>query len=138
MNAAANNTAVPTAEKLEEMVNTFTHLDTDAMEQLMQRFGRVVAQRKAPALDLRESELLHEINHCIPVEWQREFEALSAKMKVGTSSADEQNHYQSLIDDLEEKYALRLRLLIELAQLRKVTLSTLMTQLGFSVSIENA
>jgi hypothetical protein len=122
---------------IDEILNGISTLETNELEQFMQKISKIVAKRKANSLSKKESDLLLNINNSIPQIQQKRFELLSAKLNNKTISPNEHNEMLELIDFLELKHAERLKNLIELSQFRNVSLDTLMQQLQLSI-IPNA
>lgn len=80
-------------------------------------------------LSKSESELLLAINHSFShVNWQRYFELID-KRDAEKITPDELGELISITNDVEEANAKRLQYLIELAQLRSVSLDELMEEL---------
>ena len=118
---------------LDEIIEGMESLDTATLEQFMQKVGNLVARRKMPHhLSESESELLSAIYASIPTELQQRFETLSLKSQSGSLKTEEHAELLNLIDQLEQKHAERLEKLLELAQMRGVSLRALMQQLQLS------
>lgn len=90
----------------------------------------VHAERRAPHLSLTESELLLRVNEPIPATTQARFDQLVAKRDAGTLSADEHTDLLTLVDEIELRDADRIAALADLAQLRGISLESLMEDLG--------
>lgn len=77
----------------------------------------------------RESELLQKINLSLPAEiWQR-YAELKEKRQNETLLPEEHTELIAITDRIEEANAQRMPYLIALAQLRQVTLETIIGQL---------
>lgn len=77
-----------------------------------------------------ESEMLQQINQGFSAQtWQR-YHELIARRQAEILTSEEHAELISLSDQIEKANARRLGYLIELAQLRQVTLETVMEQLG--------
>jgi hypothetical protein len=74
--------------------------------------------------------LLLKINQPVPADLQRRYEELIARRDERTLSPEEHQELLRLTDQVELLEAERVRHLIELAGLRKVSLDDLMRQLG--------
>ena len=92
---------------------------------------RVLSLRAEPVLPAAESELLLKINHPVPDDLLHRYDELIARRDTRTLTAEEHEELLRLTDQVELLEAERMRLLIELAQLRQITLDELMGQLGF-------
>jgi hypothetical protein len=122
---------------IDEILNGISMLETNEIEQFMQKISKIVAKRKANSLSTKESDLLSSINLGIPQKQQKRFELLSNKLNNRTISSKEHNEMLELIDILELKHAERLKNLIELSQLRNISLDSLMQELQLTI-IPNA
>lgn len=76
-----------------------------------------------------ELELLQKINQALPSELQKQYNGLSAKMRSQTITAEEHQDLLKLIDVVEQADGDRLQYLIQLSQLRNISLAELMKQL---------
>jgi hypothetical protein len=78
---------------------------------------------------IAELELLQKINQPLPEEIQRKYNDLSAKMRSQTITPEEHQDLLKLIDIVEKADGDRLQNLIQLSQLRNISLAELMEQL---------
>lgn len=115
---------------IEQLMDGVARLDTPALENLLSQVSLVLAQRKAPRLSQQESLLLQQINAGVPDAIQKRYIELQTKLHHEMISADEHQELLALIDEIELADANRLQALLELAQLRQVSLHELMHQLG--------
>ena len=76
-----------------------------------------------------ELELLQKINQALPEEIQQKYNDLNAKMRSQTITAEEHQDLLKLIDIVEKADGDRLQNLIQLSQLRNISLPELMKQL---------
>jgi len=90
---------------------------------------QINARRKSPNLTQREAELLEEISQAATFEQHGRYHQLSNELKRRSLTQREQHELRELISLSEAQTARRLAHLIELSQLRRVSLSTLMRQL---------
>jgi hypothetical protein len=90
----------------------------------------MLAQRKAASLPELEANLLQAINQGLPESTQHRYNELQAKLQNDAIAPAEHQELLRLIDVVEQADAERLQALVELAQLRGVTLPALMAQLG--------
>jgi hypothetical protein len=100
------------------------------MEQFLSRVIALQAQRKAPHLSAKESELLIKINQGLPSEVRTRLDRLVAKRRAHKLTAKEHHELLRLIDKLEEAEAARAETLAKLARLRGVSMNALMRDLG--------
>ena len=117
--------------QLEEILNGVSNLDTPELEKFLAEVAHLLAQRKAKSLPKREAELLLKINQrLLSEEAQEEYSKLYEKLQQESISPEEHKALLELIQLREEKGVERMNFLVELAQLRKVSLKELMEQLG--------
>lgn len=102
------------------------HLD-DYITQLLEA---QVPSSATPSHEQRELILLQKINLGLPHELWERYAALKQKRQEETLLPEEQEELIAISDRIEEANAQRMPYLIELAQLRKVSLNTLLQQLG--------
>jgi hypothetical protein len=115
---------------LNELLDGVAKLDTSELERFVVEVGGLLARRKATGLPVREAELLRAINQGVPRAVSRRYHDLSTKLEEEALSPDEHIELLGLIDQIEQADAERLASLIELAQLRGVSLDALMDRLG--------
>ena len=115
---------------LDEVVHGLAQLGTRELEQFADKVMALQAQRRAPSLPKDETELLQQINCGLPADIRQRYDALNAKLHDETITSEEHAELLTLIDRLELADAERLQRLIALAQLRSVSVDTLMEQLG--------
>lgn len=113
-----------------ELLHAVEQLNQFDLEQLMTRIITLRANRQAPALSKEETGLLLRINQGIPLVIQTRFDQLVAKRRAESLTPDEHQELLHLVNQIEKSDAERIRELTKLAQLRGVTLTTLMDQLG--------
>lgn len=113
-----------------ELLHAVEQLNQFDLEQLMTRIITLRANRQAPALSKEETDLLLRINQGIPLVIQTRFDQLVAKRRAESLTPDEHQELLHLVNQIEKSDAERIRELTKLAQLRGVTLTTLMDQLG--------
>ncbi|MCC6724710.1 MAG: STAS/SEC14 domain-containing protein [Saprospiraceae bacterium] len=115
---------------MNEILHGVSELDTPDLENFFHQVAHLLAKRKAPSLAKREAELLLKISEGYPVELRKKYDALASKMQDKTISPDEHREILNLTDRMEALDAKRLELLLELAQLRNISLDQLLSQLG--------
>jgi hypothetical protein len=118
--------------QMDEVLDGVSKLDTPELEQFFNQVSILLAQRKAPYLSPQEATLLQKINQGLPEALLQRYGELTEKLRAETISVLEQQALHQLIDQIELADAERLQYLIELAQLRGVSLDELMAQLGIS------
>ena len=116
--------------EVDALIGGVSELDTRDIEHILSEISMILAQRKASSLPHSEAELLKKIGEGIAEEVQSRYDALQQKLLAEQITAEEHSELLGLVDIVEQADAERLRNLIELAQLRKVSLDELMNQLG--------
>lgn len=115
---------------LDQLLSGVAQLDTDELRNFVERVSLMLAQRKSASLPELEANLLQSINQGLPESTQHRYDVLQAKLQNEAIAPEEHQELLQLIDVVEQADADRLEALVELAQLRGVTLPDLMTQLG--------
>ena len=115
--------------ELDQLLTGVAQLDTPDLEQLLIQIQQVLAHRQNHSLPALEIELLQKINQALPEEIQQQYNDLNAKMRSQTITAEEHQDLLKLIDIVEKADGDRLQNLIQLSQLRNISLPELMKQL---------
>ncbi len=118
--------------RLEELMTEVDQLGESDLEQLLHQVGVLRARRKAAFLPEEEAKLLLKINQGVPSEIRNEYQVLCDKRDAETISDTEYEMLADLSHTIEKIGAKRLEAMAHLAQLRQVSLSDLMTQLGIA------
>ncbi|MEM7126545.1 MAG: STAS/SEC14 domain-containing protein [Chloroflexota bacterium] len=116
--------------ELHELIGGVSQLETAEIEQILSEISLILAQRKAKSLPAQESALLRKIGESVPDDVQNRYDELQKKLLAEELEGDEHQELLGLIQIVEEADVDRLKCLIELSQLRNITLDQLMTQLG--------
>lgn len=116
--------------ELDEVLDGVSKLDTPELEKFLAQVSILLARRKAPNLSKREAELLQQINQGLPAHLQQRYDELTTKLRSEAISSTEYDTLLALIDQVELADIERMKALIELAQLRNVSLDALLNQLG--------
>ena len=114
--------------ELDQLLNGVAQLDTADLERFVEQVNLILSERKT--VDQAEAQLLQRVRQAIPETTQQRYNQLSEKLRTETISSDEHQELLSLIDVVEQANVDRLQNLVELAQLRQVSLNDLMNQLG--------
>ncbi len=120
------NTELP----FEELLKAVEQLDPADLAQLMSQVIALQARRKAPNLSKTETDLLLKINQDLPVTVQTRFDELVAKRQAETLTKEEYQTLLGLTEQVEQVNAKRVEHLAELAQLRGISLTALLKELG--------
>jgi hypothetical protein len=115
---------------LDEVLHGLARLGTKELEQFVEKAIALQAQRRAPSLPKNETELLQQINRGLPADIRQRYDALNAKLHDEAITPQEHEELLTLIDRLELADAERMQRLVALAQIRGVSVDTLMEQLG--------
>jgi len=115
--------------ELDQLLAGVAQLDTPDLEKLLIQVRQVLAHRKNPSLPALEIELLQKINQTLPDEVQQKYNDLSEKMRSVVITPNEHQELLKLIDIVEQNDGDRLQHLIQLSQLRNISLPELMQQL---------
>ncbi len=129
MSTAQSQTLSP-----DELLRAVDRLDESQLRPLVTQILCRTARRLAPVLDRRESELLEAINQGLPTESEKRYRELIAERQAETLSPAALEELKSLTDQAEKLQAERMAHLVNLAQLRGVPLTDLMTELGIEPS----
>lgn len=113
-----------------DLLQAAQQLSSAELEQFVREILAISAQRKAPSLSHDESELLLKINRDLEREIQQRYEVLIEKRQEKTLTGKEHKELLNLTHKVEQHQATRLKYLSQLAQLRQVSLSKLVEQLG--------
>jgi len=121
--------SIRTQLTVDDFVEAAEQLSTPELEKLARRLLQIQARRKAPNLSQREAELIEGIAQTSTFDPLPRLLFLTQEMERRALSQNEQNELNALAAQSEELTAKRLALLIELSQLRRISLPTLMKQL---------
>ena len=114
----------------DKLLEAIGQMDLAELDRLVPRVIALRAQRRAPSLPQRESELLTRINRGLPINVQTRLDALVARRQAETLTPDEHEELLRLIEQSEETEATRVEALAQLARLRGISLTTLIHDLG--------
>ena len=117
---------------IDDIIKGVSELETSDLEQFLQKIGLLVARRKSPSASERETILLKAINEATPLALQNRYEALSQKLHEETMTPTENKELLEIIEIIEDQKVERLQNLIELSQLRNVSLNSLMDELNLN------
>ena len=115
---------------VDEVLEGVARLDNQELEQFVDRVIALRAQRNAVSLPKNEADLLEQINRGVPPDVRRRYDDLNDKLHDETITPAERQELLDLSDQIEIADAERMRRLTALAQLRNVSVDTLMAQLG--------
>lgn len=124
-------TAHPSAD---ELLREIQRLGMREIEQLLARLLRLRAERSAPSLSARETELLTRINQGLPEPVASRYQELMERRRRAVLTPEEHQELLGLTDTAEALQAERARLLADLARLRGTSLNELVEELGLQPS----
>jgi hypothetical protein len=115
---------------VEQLLEIADELPDDKLDTLVSRLLMMNAERRQPHLNGVETRLFQIINRGLPKEVQQRYDELHEKRLNETISPSEYDVLLTLVEQIEQLQAERLSALIELAQLRGITVKALMHSLG--------
>jgi hypothetical protein len=118
--------SIRTQITINDLLEAAEQLPPAELETLLRRLLQLQARRKAPNLSKREAEIIEAITHTGPSEHQSRLHALTQEMDKRPLTEAEQCELKELIAHSESLTAKRLALLVELSQLRQVSLDAVM------------
>lgn len=114
----------------EQILEQMGQLALSDLEQVMNKGYYLLAEKKAPHLSKRETELFMEISKGFEQEFQDRYDVLKEKLENETMNLLENEEFIGMTEIVEARNVTRLQCIVELAQLRQVTVPELMNQLG--------
>ena len=115
--------------ELEKVLDGVAKLDTPDLEQFLTEVSFLLAQRKVANFSREEARLLQIINRTLPASVQARYDQLTNLRRNEKMTPEEHQELLALVDQVELADANRLAALVELAQLRHITVAQLMKQL---------
>jgi hypothetical protein len=115
---------------VDDMLKGVAQLESDELEQIVNKLLALQAQQRAVSLSQTETDLLQQINKGLPPTVRGRYDELAVKLHEETITPAEHEDLLRLIDQIEQADVEHLRCVIVLAQLRGVSVDTLMDQLG--------
>lgn len=115
---------------IESVMQGMGKLNNSELENILSRISIMLAQKKAPNLPKQEAKLLLEINQSLDEAVLQRYSSLNQLMRENKLSEEEYQELIQLIDKVELADAKRLKAIIELANLRAITVDELMKQLN--------
>jgi hypothetical protein len=124
---------MPTIQiETDQLLEAALQMPRDELETFVIRLFTLKATQEAPSLSEREAEILLQINQGLPSALQERLNELIDMRQTSTISAKELRELKKLTNRVELLDADRLKLLTELAHLRRVPLRKLISQLGLT------
>jgi hypothetical protein len=117
----------------EDLLKAVEQLSHEDLKTFISQAIALQAQRNASRLSQQESELLLKINQIIPSDIENHYNDLIAKRDSVTLTDNEHQELLCLTEKIELQAAERVKCLVELANLRGISLNTLMDNLGIQM-----
>ncbi len=115
----------------ESFFSALTELKVNELEVFVKRLNGLILRKKEQDKDYQISNLLLKINNTVLERGKRErYIELSEKVEDETVTPSEHKELLVLAEEEEHITAQRLKLLLELSQLRNIPLSQLMREMG--------
>lgn len=114
----------------EELISGVAQMGTEDLEKFTDRLSQLLARRKASRPSERELELLKKIYEPLKSKLQGKYDELIAKMNEETITEQEHQELLTLAEVAEAHNVEWLKAMVELAQLRAVSVEELKRQLG--------
>lgn len=114
----------------EQLLNAARQMPRRELHQFIEQVLFLRAQREPGTIPVAEADLLLQINHPVPADVLQQYEELIARRDARTLTPAEHQELLQLTDQVELLEAERMKHLIELANLRQVSLDEVMHQLG--------
>lgn len=112
------------------LLKAAAQLDAPELEHFIAELIAMKAKRSAPAVSKDEAALLQQINKSLPPDVQQRYDTLRAKLSDETITPDEHQELIAFNDRIEEADVERVKALAALAQLRNISITDLMDELG--------
>ncbi len=105
-------------------------LPFDALNHLIPRIDALRLRKHPQVLSSRETWLLKRVQTGLPAALRQEHERLMNRRDEGTLAASDRKRLNALVAEIDAHQAKHLEWLIELAALRKISVSVLVKRLG--------
>ncbi len=115
---------------VDELVKAAEQLPQTDLENLTAQVLTLKARRAAPELLKNEAELLRNVNRGMPDELQNRYRELIAGRRAEILTESEHAELLHLTNQVEKYDTERLKYLTELANIRKISLTELLDELG--------
>lgn len=122
------NTAVQI--DLKSILQGISLLDTDNLRLFADEVVQLVLKRTANEEQAKEWSIVYQIHTLIPQRIKHRYDELVVKNERQVLNAEEHQEYLQLNEQMENFSVERLKLLIELAEIRQTTVPHIMLQLG--------
>jgi len=121
---------------LKSVLQGIALLDTNNLRVFADEVIQLVLKRTANDKEAKEWAIIYQIYTLIPQDKKARYDELVPKLEAEELSTDERQEFMELNEEMENFSVERLKLLIELAKIRKTSVPTVMLQLGLQNSKE--
>ena len=111
----------PSTVSAEKLLQELSRLNNTALDQFLDQALLLRAERRAPHLSKKETELFTVINYHRSSEAQTRFNFLVTKRRANKITFEELAELRAMTDESENQAAERIRAVAELAELRGLT-----------------
>lgn len=129
MSTALEEARIRVVVSAEELLKAVDQLPTDQLEKFVEQVLLLQARRRVPYVPQKEAELLLKIHEGLSDEMQQRYDDLSTKRRAKTLTPEEHQELRTLLDQVEQRNAERVEALVQLAQIRQISLDELMSNL---------
>jgi hypothetical protein len=126
-----------TSATIKALLNGAEQLGTKDLGVLSAKVSEMLAKRPRLGLPKQEARLLLRINEGLPLGLMERANMLHEKRRDENIAPAEQEELMHLTAQIEDLHLERMKLLLKLAQLRGVSLKSLMNELGISPFVVN-
>ena len=124
---------------MDKVLEDANHLNDTELEQLLHEVAQLLAMRKGKTLSHEETTLLNNIyKPAFSPDEQKQYDTLYKKLQAGIIDKIEHHTLIALIEKQEQHHVDRLKNLMALAHIKKISLDELMNQLGIRQVSDNA
>ncbi|HRI61308.1 MAG TPA: hypothetical protein PK228_16320 [Saprospiraceae bacterium] len=121
-----------TAVNIKELLTEADQLGTKELSDFSLKVNELLAKRTRFGLPKQEARLLLRINEGLPTELLERVAILHEKRREEVLAPVEQEELLQLTAEIENRHIERMKLLLKLAQLRGVSLKSLINELGIT------
>ncbi len=120
---------------LQDVIQGVSTLETPDIEQFMFKIGQLLAARKSPHLEKKETQLLKAINHAVPTDLLERYNELIARSEAETITTIENEEFLIIHEKIQRLNLKRYKKIQYLAELRGVSVPSLMQQFNLFTNV---
>lgn len=117
---------------INEVLSGIAQLELSELEKFVHQVSYILAKKKVPSPPERELQLITKIYAPLKPTTQNRYDVLVEKMQTETISKEEHAELLKLTEIAEQHNVEWLQALVELSQIRQLSVDEVMTQLGIS------